>query len=57
VLITGAEAMESVLAILGSALVGDLTRKVAGTGLLDSVEVDLNEIGKLLLGTMLIVNG
>jgi 5-methyltetrahydrofolate--homocysteine methyltransferase len=56
-LIIGADAMKSALDILEPALVGDQVREVVGTIVLGTVEGDLHEIGKNLVGTMLIANG
>jgi corrinoid protein of di/trimethylamine methyltransferase len=56
-LIIGANAMKSALDILEPALVGDQARKVAGTVVLGTVEGDLHEIGKTLVGIMLTTNG
>jgi len=56
-LIIGADAMKKALEILEPALVGDQVREVAGTVVLGTVEGDLHEIGKTLVGTMLTANG
>ena len=56
-LIIGADAMKKALDILEPALVGDQAREVAGTVVLETVEGDLHEIGKTLVGTMLTANG
>lgn len=56
-LIIGAEAMKRALAILEPALVGDQSREVVGTVVLGTVEGDMHEIGKTLVGTMLTANG
>jgi corrinoid protein of di/trimethylamine methyltransferase len=56
-LIIGADAMKAALDILEPALVGDQVREVAGTIVLGTVEGDLHEIGKNLVGTMLTANG
>ena len=56
-LIIGADAMKSALDILEPALVGDQAREVLGTIVLGTVEGDLHEIGKNLVGTMLTANG
>jgi corrinoid protein of di/trimethylamine methyltransferase len=56
-LIIGANAMKTALDILEPALVGDQSREVAGTIVLGTVEGDLHEIGKTLVGTMLTANG
>lgn len=56
-LIIGADAMKTALDILEPALVGDQAREVVGTIVLGTVEGDLHEIGKNLVGTMLTANG
>ena len=56
-LIIGAEAMKLALAVLEPAMVGDQSREVVGTVVLGTVEGDMHEIGKTLVGTMLIANG
>lgn len=56
-LIIGADAMKTALDILEPALVGDQAREVVGTIVLGTVEGDLHEIGKTLVGTMLTANG
>lgn len=56
-LIIGADAMKKALDILEPALVGDQVREVAGIVVLGTVEGDLHEIGKTLVGTMLTANG
>ena len=56
-LIVSADAMKTALDILEPALVGDQTRKAVGTIVLGTVEGDLHEIGKTLVGTMLTANG
>ena len=56
-LIIGAEAMKRALAVLEPALVGDQSREVVGTVVLGTVEGDMHEIGKTLVGTMLTANG
>lgn len=56
-LIIGGEAMKEALAILEPALSGDEERKVLGRVVLGTVESDLHEIGKTLVGTMLTANG
>lgn len=56
-LIIGAEAMKKALAILEPAMVGDQSREVVGRVVLGTVEGDMHEIGKTLVGTMLIANG
>lgn len=56
-LIIGAEAMKLALAVLEPAMVGDQAREVVGRVVLGTVEGDMHEIGKTLVGTMLIANG
>ena len=56
-LIIGGEAMKEALAILEPALSGDEQREVLGRVVLGTVEGDLHEIGKTLVGTMLTANG
>jgi corrinoid protein of di/trimethylamine methyltransferase len=56
-LIIGADAMKSALDILEPKLVGDQKRDVVGRVVLGTVEGDLHEIGKTLVGTMLTANG
>jgi len=56
-LIMGADAMKQALEILEPALVGDQKRDVVGCVVLGTVAGDLHEIGKTLVGTMLIANG
>lgn len=56
-LIIGAEAMKLALAVLEPAMVGDQSREVVGRVVLGTVEGDMHEIGKTLVGTMLIANG
>jgi corrinoid protein of di/trimethylamine methyltransferase len=56
-LIIGAEAMKKALAVLEPAMVGDQSREVVGTVVLGTVEGDMHEIGKTLVGTMLTANG
>lgn len=56
-LIIGADAMKAALDILEPALVGGQQREVVGTVVLGTVEGDLHEIGKTLVGTMLTANG
>ena len=56
-LIIGGEAMKDALAILEPALKGGEERKVLGRVVLGTVEGDLHEIGKTLVGTMLTANG
>jgi corrinoid protein of di/trimethylamine methyltransferase len=56
-LIIGADAMKAALDILEPMLVGDQKREVVGRVVLGTVEGDLHEIGKTLVGTMLTANG
>ena len=56
-LIMGGDAMKAALAILEPALAGDQERKLLGRVVLGTVEGDLHEIGKTLVGTMLTANG
>ena len=56
-LIIGGEAMKAALAVLEPALAGDHEREVLGRVVLGTVEGDLHEIGKTLVGTMLAANG
>lgn len=56
-LIIGGEAMKAALAVLEPALTGGQERKVLGRVVLGTVEGDLHEIGKTLVGTMLAANG
>ncbi|MFV1858443.1 MAG: corrinoid protein [Anaerolineales bacterium] len=56
-LIMGAEAMKGAMAILEPTLVGDKKREVIGRVVVGTVEGDLHEIGKTLVGTMLAANG
>ena len=56
-LIIGADAMKGALDILEPALVGDQKREVVANVVIGTVEGDLHEIGKTLVGTMLTANG
>ena len=56
-LIIGAEAMKQALAVLEPAMVGDQSREVVGRVVLGTVQGDMHEIGKTLVGTMLVANG
>jgi corrinoid protein of di/trimethylamine methyltransferase len=56
-LIIGGEAMKAALSVLEPALTGDQAREVLGRVVLGTVEGDLHEIGKTLVGTMLTANG
>ena len=54
---SGADAMKAALDILEPTLVGGKAREVVGKVVLGTVEGDLHEIGKTLVGTMLTANG
>jgi corrinoid protein of di/trimethylamine methyltransferase len=56
-LIIGGDAMKAALEVLEPALTGDQSRKILGRVVLGTVEGDLHEIGKTLVGTMLTANG
>jgi len=56
-LIIGADAMKVALEILEPALMGGQKRDIVGMVVLGTVEGDLHEIGKTLVGTMLTANG
>ena len=56
-LIIGAEAMKRALSVLEPAMAGDQSREVVGRVVLGTVEGDMHEIGKTLVGTMLVANG
>jgi corrinoid protein of di/trimethylamine methyltransferase len=56
-LVIGGEAMKAALAVLEPALAEGEEREVAGRVVLGTVEGDLHEIGKTLVGTMLTANG
>jgi corrinoid protein of di/trimethylamine methyltransferase len=56
-LIIAGEAMKEALAVLEPALMADQKREVRGRVVLGTVEGDLHEIGKTLVGTMLTANG
>ena len=56
-LIIGADAMKVALDVLEPMLAGDQQRDVVGRIVLGTVEGDLHEIGKTLVGTMLTANG
>ncbi len=56
-LIIGADAMKAALEILEPAMVGNQQREVVGTVVIGTVEGDLHEIGKTLVGTMLTASG
>lgn len=56
-LIIGADVMKAALDILEPAMLAGQKREVVGKVVLGTVEGDLHEIGKTLVGTMLIANG
>jgi 5-methyltetrahydrofolate--homocysteine methyltransferase len=56
-LIMGGDAMKAALTILEPALTGDQEREILARVVLGTVEGDLHEIGKTLVGTMLTANG
>ena len=56
-LVLGGDAMKAALAILEPALVGNQERETAGRVVLGTVEGDIHEIGKTLVGIMLTANG
>jgi corrinoid protein of di/trimethylamine methyltransferase len=56
-LIIGADAMKKALDVLEPALLADQKREVVGKVVLGTVEGDMHEIGKTLVGTMLTANG
>jgi corrinoid protein of di/trimethylamine methyltransferase len=56
-LIMGADAMKAALEVLEPTLVGDQQREIVGKVVLGTVKGDLHEIGKTLVGTMLVANG
>lgn len=56
-LIMGADAMKVALDVLEPALMSNQHREVVGRVVLGTVEGDLHEIGKTLVGTMLTANG
>lgn len=56
-LIVGADAMKAALEILEPALTGDQQREIVGRVVIGTVEGDLHEIGKTLVGTLLTANG
>ena len=56
-LILGGDAMKAALAVLEPALAGSQARKVPAHVVLGTVEGDLHEIGKTLVGTMLTASG
>jgi corrinoid protein of di/trimethylamine methyltransferase len=56
-LILGGDAMKAALEVLEPALAGGQSRAILGQVVLGTVEGDLHEIGKTLVGTMLTANG
>ncbi len=56
-LIIGADAMKAALAVLEPALLDNQQRDVLGRVVLGTVEGDIHDIGKTLVGTMLTANG
>lgn len=56
-LILGGDAMKAALAVLEPALTGGQNREILGRVVLGTVQGDLHEIGKTLVGTMLTANG
>jgi corrinoid protein of di/trimethylamine methyltransferase len=56
-LIIGGDAMKAALSVLEPALTGAQGRKIRGRVVLGTVEGDLHEIGKTLVGTLLTANG
>jgi len=56
-LILGGDAMKAALTVLEPALAGGEGRQIVGRVVLGTVEGDLHEIGKTLVGTMLMANG
>jgi 5-methyltetrahydrofolate--homocysteine methyltransferase len=56
-LVIGGDAMKAALAILEPALVGDQERETPGRVVLGTVEGDIHEIGKTLVGMMLTAKG
>ncbi len=56
-LIIGGEAMKEALAVLEPALAANQEREVTGRVVLGTVQGDLHEIGKTLVGTILTANG
>ena len=56
-LIIGGDAMKAALSVLEPALTGAQGRKILGRVVLGTVEGDLHEIGKTLVGTLLTANG
>ncbi len=56
-MIIGADVMKAALDILEPAMLADQKREVVGRVVLGTVEGDMHEIGKTLVGTMLTANG
>lgn len=56
-LVIGSDAMKAALAVLEPALVGNQERETLGRVVLGTVEGDIHEIGKTLVGIMLTANG
>ena len=56
-LILGGDAMKAALEVLEPTLAGGQNREILGRVVLGTVEGDLHEIGKTLVGTMLTANG
>ena len=56
-MIIGADVMKAALDILEPAMLADQKREVAGIVVIGTVEGDMHEIGKTLVGTMLTANG
>ncbi len=56
-LVIGGDAMKAALAILEPALVGNQEREIVGRVVIGTVEGDIHEIGKTLVGIMLTANG
>jgi corrinoid protein of di/trimethylamine methyltransferase len=56
-LIIGGEAMKGALTVLEPALAANQEREITGRVVLGTVQGDLHEIGKTLVGTMLTANG
>ena len=56
-LILGGDAMKAALEVLEPALTGGQEREIMGQVVLGTVDGDLHEIGKTLVGTMLTANG
>lgn len=56
-LIIGADAMQSALKVLEPAMLGNQQREIVAKVVIGTVQGDLHEIGKNLVGTMLTANG